>query len=65
VDFSVLKQFTAGEKVHLQLRGEFFNLVKHPQCDLPGHTIGSPSAGVITATVGTPRYIQFSLRLLF
>jgi hypothetical protein len=49
----------------LQLRAEFFNILNHAQFDLPGQTIGSPSAGVITATVGTPRDIQFSLRLLF
>jgi Carboxypeptidase regulatory-like domain len=65
VDFSIFKQFAATEKVHLQLRAEFFNFLNHPQFDLPGQTIGSPSAGVITATVGTPRDIQFSLRLLF
>jgi hypothetical protein len=65
VDFSVFKQFAATERLHLQLRGEFFNVLNHPQFDLPGQTIGSPSAGVITATVGTPRDIQFSLRLLF
>jgi hypothetical protein len=65
VDFSVFKQFDATERVHLQLRAEFFNVLNHPQFDLPGQTIGSPSAGVITATVGTPRDIQCSLRLLF
>jgi hypothetical protein len=43
VDFLVFKQFTAGERVHLQLRSEFFNLVNHPQFDLPGQTIGSPA----------------------
>jgi hypothetical protein len=65
VDFSVFKQFAATEKLHVQFRGEFFNALNHPQFDLPGQTIGSPSAGVITATVGTPRDIQFSLKLLF
>jgi len=65
VDFSVFKQFAPAEKVRLQMRAEFFNVLNHPQFDLPGQTIGSPSAGVITATVGTPRDIQFSLRVLF
>ena len=65
VDFSVFKQFTSGKKVHLLRRAEFCSLVNHPQFDLPGQTIGSPSAAVITAAVGTPRDIQFSLRLLF
>jgi hypothetical protein len=36
-----------------------------PQFDLPNHSIGSPSAGKVTVTVGTPRDIQFSLRLAF
>jgi hypothetical protein len=65
VDFSVFKQFAVTERFRLQFRGEFFNILNHPQFDLPGQTIGSPSAGVISATVGTPRDIQFSLRLLF
>jgi hypothetical protein len=48
---------------HLQFRGEFF--FNHPQFDLPNATIGLPSAGIISSTVGTPRDIQFSLRLRF
>jgi hypothetical protein len=65
VDFSVFKSFALTERFQLQLRGEFFNVLNHPQFDLPGQTIGSPSAGVITATVGTPRDVQLSLRLQF
>jgi len=65
VDFSVFKDFPVTERFHLQFRGEFFNLFNHPQFDLPGQSIGSPSAGVISGTVGTPRDIQFSLRLMF
>jgi len=65
VDFSVFKEFPVTEKFRLQFRGELFNIFNHPQFDLPNSTIGSPSAGIISATVGTPRDIQFSLRLLF
>ena len=65
VDLSVFKQFAVTERLREQFRGEFFNVLNHPQFDLPGQTIGSPSAGVITGTVGTPRDIQFSLKLLF
>jgi hypothetical protein len=49
----------------LQFRAEFFNLFNHPQFDLPNSSIGSPSAGRISSTVGTPRDIQFSLRVSF
>jgi hypothetical protein len=65
LDSSVFKEFPLTEKYRLQFRGEFFNILNHPQFDLPGQTIGSPSAGVISGTVGTPRDIQFSLRLHF
>ena len=53
------------ERFRLQIRGEFFNALNHPQFDLPNATIGSASAGVISSTVGSPRDIQGSLRLTF
>jgi hypothetical protein len=65
LDFSVFKQFSVTERFKVQFRGEFFNVLNHPQFDLPNNTIGSPAAGKVTATVGTPRDIQFSLRLAF
>ncbi len=65
VDFSVFKEFSLTETARLQFRAEFFNLFNHPQFDLPNSSIGSPSAGRISSTVGTPRDIQFSLRVSF
>jgi hypothetical protein len=65
VDFSVFKEFPVRERARIQFRSEFFNLFNHPQFDLPNATIGSPGAGRIGATVGTPRDIQFSLRVAF
>jgi hypothetical protein len=65
VDFSIFKHFSLTERYRLQFRSEFFNLFNHPQFDLPNASIGSPNAGVISSTVGTPRDIQFSLRLSF
>jgi len=54
-----------SERYRLQFRGEFFNFLNHPQFDLPNGTIGSAAAGTISSTVGSPRDIQFSLRLSF
>ena len=48
-----------------QVAQEGVRLFNHPVFDLPNATISSPNAGRITATVGTPRDIQFSLRLGF
>jgi hypothetical protein len=65
LDFSVFKEFPIKERYRLQFRSEFFNIFNHPQFDLPNATIGNPAAGVISSTVGTPRDIQFSLRMTF
>ena len=64
-DYSLFKNFALTEKVKLQFRTEIFNLFNHAQFDLPNTSIGSPNAGIISGIVGTPRQIQFALRLSF
>ena len=69
-----------GEKGNLEFRAEFFNILNHPNFDVPlngyiypgnSSDIGpyseapDPSAAVITDTVTTSRQIQFSLKLIF
>ena len=65
IDFSIFKVATIAENYKLQFRAEFFNAPNHPQFDLPNAVIGSPSAGIISKTVGSPRDIQLGLRLSF
>jgi len=65
IDGSIFKVMQFSERYRLQFRGEFFNFLNHPQFDLPNGTIGSAAAGTISSTVGSPRDIQFSLRLSF
>ncbi len=64
-DFSLFKEFRIVESVKLQFRTEFFNLFNTPQFDLPNAAIGAGNAGTITGIVGTPRQIQFGLKLIF
>jgi Carboxypeptidase regulatory-like domain len=64
-DFSLFKQFRVREGLNLQFRTEFFNLFNTPQFDLPNAAIGASNAGTITGIVGTPRQIQFGLKLAF
>ena len=45
-DFSIIKDTRLGERVTLQLRAEFFNLLNHPNFALPNHNL-------------TPGYDQF------
>jgi len=65
LDTSFFKVVPLTERARLQFRAEFFNFLNHPQFDLPNNTIGSAAAGTISSTVGSPRDIQFSLRLSF
>jgi len=72
VNFSASKTFAMGERFHLQFRAEFFNLLNHPNFQLPAATVFtsttgaiSPTAGRITQITGTSRQIQFGLKLNF
>ena len=65
VDFSIFKNFMIRENLKLQFRTEMFNLFNHTQFDLPNGAVGGASAGIISSIVGTPRQMQFALRLSF
>ncbi|MBI1354304.1 MAG: hypothetical protein GC160_08155 [Acidobacteria bacterium] len=65
LDFSLFKDFGLTEKFNLQFRAETFNIFNTPQFGLPNGSIGNPSAGIITSTVGNPRQMQMGLRLSF
>ncbi|MEP7366463.1 MAG: TonB-dependent receptor, partial [Acidobacteriota bacterium] len=65
LDFSLFKTFLLTEAFRLQFRAESFNIMNTPQFDIPNASIGSPSAGIITNTLGNPRQLQFALRLSF
>ncbi len=61
---SLLKDTPIKEGVTLQFRAEAFNLLNHPNFDLPDIFLGSPSFGRISSA-GSQRRIQFGLKLLF
>jgi hypothetical protein len=69
VDFSLGRIFKLTEGQSLRFLADFFNIFNHPSFANPaapavGPTPGSGSAP-ITATIGTPRLIQFSLKYSF
>lgn len=79
LDFSVAKDFRLSERFNLRYSAEFFNIMNHPSFDVPNVstsmysvssgrvTVHSPSSstGYISHTLGSPRFIQMSLRLVF
>jgi len=70
-DFSILKTFAITERVNLRFSTDFFNIWNHANFANPSltdvETIPVPNSpfGQIFSTTGTPRLIQFSLRLAF
>lgn len=65
LDFAIARVFTITEKMHLQFRGEAFNLANHPNFQQPNATQNSPSDGKITATSVDNREIQLAMKLVF
>lgn len=75
-DFSVLKDTTIRERLHLQFRMEIFNLLNRANFNTPNLIVFTPptasnptgvsgTAGAITSTATTARQIQFGLKLLW
>jgi hypothetical protein len=78
-DLGVSKTFLLTERAHLEFRSEFFNIFNHPQLGPPQSTFNPSNTtgfGSIITTVntstpispvgsGTPREIQFALRIGF
>ena len=80
-DFSLLKTTQLTERVRLQFRSEFFNILNHTNLQLPNEVAfstaptlvssvytpaaASATAGAISATANTSRQIQLGLKLLF
>jgi len=79
IDLGVSRIFLLTERAHLEFRSEFFNIFNHPQFGPPQSTFNPSNTngfGSIISTVntttpispvgsGTPREIQFALRIAF
>jgi len=70
-DASLMKNFDVTEKSKLQFRFEAFNLFNRVNFGTPARTVRNTAgvlnatAGRIDSTVGTPRQLQFALKLTF
>jgi hypothetical protein len=59
-----MKQWSFSKRSRLQFRAEFFNLLNHPNFDLPIGDFMNESFGQIQSAQDS-RQIQFGLRLEF
>jgi hypothetical protein len=77
-DMSLAKQFRFKERYGLKFEADAFNIFNHPDFDAPNNDVnffpgyeGPPtvppegSLGVIQHTVGSPRFLQLSMHLVF
>ncbi|MGB8456288.1 MAG: hypothetical protein WCE50_01135, partial [Candidatus Acidiferrum sp.] len=75
-DFSVLKNTRIRERLSLQFRAEFFNILDRANFNTPNLVLFTPptptnltglsgTAGAITSTSTTSRQVQFGLKLLW
>lgn len=71
MDFSTFKNFSFREKLKVQFRAEFFNVLNHPNFAAPNflndsnNSIDTSNAGVIGSTSTASRQIQLGLKLVF
>ena len=63
-DLGVDKNFRIREKIKIQFRSEFFNILNHTNFGVPNNISTSGAFGTITTTY-PPRQIQFGLKLMF
>jgi outer membrane receptor protein involved in Fe transport len=65
IDMSISKTTALfGERVKLEIRGDFFNLLNHAEFNNPSLNISSPLFGQVTSTAD-PRIIQLAVRFTF
>ncbi|MDA2913465.1 hypothetical protein MYX77_05820 [Acidobacteriia bacterium AH_259_A11_L15] len=65
VDFSLMKRTWLTETVSVEFRWEIFNLFNNTNFDNPEQEIFDDDFGQIVETIGTPREMQFALKINF
>jgi hypothetical protein len=64
-NLSLLKNVRLGEGARLQFRAEAFNVLNHPNFQVPVFFIDRADVGQVTATANEGRELQFAIKLLF
>ena len=64
-DMAMYKQFNAGERLRVQLRGTMEGAMNHPQFGVPNTVPNNTLFGQITSVQAESRRVLVSLRLMF
>ena len=64
LDYSLFKTFVPVERLKLQVRGEFFNILNHANLGPPNTVATSPQFAQIT-TASSPRILQLGMKVVF
>ena len=64
VDVALAREFALHERLALQVRGEAFNVLNHPNFQLPNATLSPSTFGQITSAFD-PRILQASMKPVF
>ncbi len=74
LDLAISKSFSIYDRARLELRGEAFNALNHPNYSTPSTTsavvpqvaqLNSPNAGLITSTASDARLLQIAAKIIF
>jgi len=64
MDFGIYKTFKIREGMHMQIRGQFYNVMNHAALGNPNTTLSNGTFGRIT-TAGSPRVVELGAHLEF
>jgi hypothetical protein len=64
LDASLQKEWALRESINLEFRVDAYNMLNHPNFNLPGRIFGASNFGVISSALD-PREMQFALKLEF
>jgi hypothetical protein len=66
VDIAISKSFAIYERARLEIRGESFNLLNHPNYSNPISALSSSATvGKITSTANDARLLQIAAKITF
>lgn len=64
-DFSIVRSFAIRESLHVETRGEFFNVLNHTNLGTPNRFVNTAGFGSITEVTTPGREIQLNARVSF